>query len=987
MNEPLRSEIEEAFAAALEMSEPEQEAFLAREYARQPELRAEVESLLRAYRSAGAFLEPIAPHGVLTSSAKILPPLPATIGRYRILRLLGEGGMGAVYEAEQEQPRRTVALKVIKPGLASAELVRRFEQESQVLGSLQHPGIAQVYEAGCADSGFGPQPYFAMELISGESLLAYAEAHQLKVRQRLELMTKVGEAVHHAHQRGIIHRDLKPGNILVDESGQPKILDFGVARVTNSDAHATRQTDLGQLVGTVAYMSPEQVLADPLELDTRSDVYALGVILFELLAGRLPYKISRELHEAARTIREEDPAALGSISRTYRGDIETIVGKAIEKEKVRRYSSAAELVSDIQRYLRDEPIGARRPSAIYQLQKFARRHRTLVVGAASVFAVLIAGIVTSTWEAALARRAEQTATAERNRAVVEKERADKESAAAKAVNDFLQNDLLAQASASAQARPNTMPDPDLKVRTALDRAAERITGKFDKQPLIEASIRQTIGRTYKDLGLYPDARRQMERALELQRPVLGEEHPSSLDTINAIAELCLDQGKYEEAEPLFINTLEIRRRVLGEEHPDTLSTMNGLAALYFNRGKSAQAEALYVKVLSVQQRVLGERHPQSLLTMNNLARLYLDQGKYAQTEPLFARVLENRRRVLGEEHPDTLLSKDNLARLYLNQGKYALAEPLFVTILTVRRRVLGEEHPDTFISMNNLAVLYRKEGKLVQAESLLSNGLELQRRRLGEENPDTLLMMNNLARVYLDQGRYPQAETLFTRVLKVQRRTLGETHPDTLIMMRNLARLYHYEGRSLRAETLLTKVLQLQRGLLGADHPDTLTSMTNLARVYLDQNKYEEAEPLYARALEVRRRVLGPEHRDTTSVLASLGEIRLRQQKYADAELFLRDALKSENKNSPDAWERYNTQSLLGVSLAAQERFAEAEPLLLSGYEGLIQRKSAIPWEMRPIVAQAGERIVLCYQRWDQPEKAAEWREKLGATSSANHLP
>ena len=247
--------------------------------------------------------------------------LPSTIGSYRILRLLGEGGMGIVYEAEQEHPRRTVALKVIRSGLADAKLVRRFEQESLVLGRLQHPGIAQIYEAGTADTGFGPQPYFAMEYVQGESLLQYAKTHQLGIRQRLEVMGRICEAVHHAHQRGIIHRDLKPGNILVDETGQPKILDFGVARATDSDARASRQTDLGQLVGTLAYMSPEQVLAESPELDTRSDVYSLGVVMYELLSGQLPYRVSPRLHEAVRTIREEEPRALSTLDRSYRGDI------------------------------------------------------------------------------------------------------------------------------------------------------------------------------------------------------------------------------------------------------------------------------------------------------------------------------------------------------------------------------------------------------------------------------------------------------------------------------------------------------------------------------------------------------------------------------------------------------------------------------------------------------------------------------------------
>ncbi|HTG73307.1 MAG TPA: serine/threonine-protein kinase, partial [Terriglobia bacterium] len=381
------------------------------------------------------------------------------VGRYRIVRIIGEGGMGAVYEAEQELPRRTVALKVIKPGLSSPQLLRRFEQESQALGRLQHVGIAQIYEAGTADTGFGPQPYFAMEFIRGKTLLEYANERKLSYHDRMNIMAKVSEAVHHAHQRGLIHRDLKPGNILVDEAGQPKILDFGVARATDGDAQATMQTDVGQLVGTLAYMSPEQVSADPLELDTRSDVYALGVILYELLAGRMPYTISKKLHETIEAIREHDAARLSSVNRNYRGDIETIVAKALEKDKTRRYGSAAELSADIGRYLKDEPIIARPPSAAYQLQKFAQRHTGLVAGIIAAVVVLIAGVVISTWQASVARRerdrarvaeqaarsaetqatneqnravaAEGQARQERDRAVTEQQRADTEAAIAR----------------------------------------------------------------------------------------------------------------------------------------------------------------------------------------------------------------------------------------------------------------------------------------------------------------------------------------------------------------------------------------------------------------------------------------------------------------------------------------------------------------------------------------------------------------------------
>jgi len=314
---------------------------------------------------------------------------PESIGRYRILRVIGEGGMGIVYEAEQEHPRRTVALKIVRHGISSPELVRRFEQESSALGRLQHPGIAQIYEAGTVDTGFGPQPYFAMELIRGLPPREFAELHHLDTRQRIEIMVRICDAVHHAHQRGLIHRDLKPANILVDDAGQPKILDFGVVRVTDSDTRSTIETDIGQLIGTLAYMSPEQALADPLELDTRTDVYALGIVLYELLTGKLPYTVSGKIHEAIQAIRDEDPARISSVDRAYRGDIETIVGKALEKDKTRRYESASGMAADLQHYLRSEPIAARAPSMTYQLRMLVRRKKSLVALVAGVLVLWI----------------------------------------------------------------------------------------------------------------------------------------------------------------------------------------------------------------------------------------------------------------------------------------------------------------------------------------------------------------------------------------------------------------------------------------------------------------------------------------------------------------------------------------------------------------------------------------------------------------------
>ena len=776
---------------------------------------------------------PLDPDATLASlgpqPATVAAKVPSTIGSYRIIRLLGEGGMGAVYEAEQDQPRRRVALKVIKSGWADRELLRRFELESQTLGRLHHPGIAQIYEAGAAETSFGSQPFFAMEIIHGKPLIEYAEAKHLNTRQRLALMIQICEAVEHAHQRGIIHRDLKPGNILMEENGQPKILDFGLARVTDGDMQATRQTDMGQLLGTLAYMSPEQVTADPLALDTRSDVYALGVILYELLAGRLPYELSRHVYEVVRTIQQVDPKPLSSINRAYRGDIETIAARALEKDKTRRYGSAAELAADIRRYLEDRPIAAKPASTSYQLRKFARRNKVLVTGTFAVFLTLIVGVVVSTWQAVRARRAEV--------------RAQAETATAQAVVDFLQNDLLAQASANKQAGPKTKPDPDLKVRTALDRAAERIEGKFAKQPEVEAEIRQTIGQTYYDLGLYPEGRKQLEQALLLRRRVLGPDNPKTIETMLSLGLTALMQDKYAEAEEIDNRALEISRRVLGPENPVTLKCTSAVVKLYLAQHKAAQTEALAKQALEISRRVLGPEHPDTLYAAGNLAASYAGQGKYAQDAALLAPVLEISRRVLGPEHPETLNYMRGLSYAYLMQGKEALADEMDQQLLQILRRDLGPEHPATLTALYNVTAGDLREGKNAEAEELARDALEIKRRIFGPEDRRTLNSMRQLAEAYQGQGRYAEAEELDAKVLEIGRRLQGP-EDRTLDTMDDLADVYRLEGKYAQAEALYSQTLDIQRRVLGADNPATFSAGEQMAITLSYDKQFARAEAL-----------------------------------------------------------------------------------------------------------------------------------------------
>jgi predicted Ser/Thr protein kinase len=541
------------------------------------------------------------------------PMHPASIGRYRIIRLLGEGGMGAVYEAEQDQPRRRVALKMIRSGWASPEMLRRFELEFQVLGRLHHPGIAQIYDAGAIETRFGAQPFFAMEMIHGKPLIEYSNDKALTLRERLALIIRICEAVEHAHQCGIIHRDLKPGNILVDETGQPKILDFGLARLTESDVQATRQTDMGQILGTLPYMSPEQVLADPLALDTRSDVYALGVIFYELLAGKLPYELSRQLHEAVLTIQQVDPMPLSLVDRTYRGDIETIATKALEKDKARRYGSAAELAADLKRYLEDRPISAKPSSTGYQLKKFARRNKALVGGVAAVSLALIAGAVVSTLEAVRARRAERVALEQRD--VAEKNRAEATKQAQLALNTIYQvvtetDSKLAPIAGTGALRhellEGAMKNLDEISRTTANSAAADRTMGLALQRM--ALFYEQVGATEKEAEI-------LNRSLQIFERIMKQEPDNDWAAFDAgISYDSLGEiGRETEPDPsktfgYYQKAVEIRKRLAGEAHQNEPSKFKRLKSLAVSNIKLA---ALALEVHNPSQSVEYAQQAQS----------------------------------------------------------------------------------------------------------------------------------------------------------------------------------------------------------------------------------------------------------------------------------------------------------------------------------------------------------------------------------------
>ena len=1011
---------ETLFHEALAIAPADRAAFLDAACLNQPALRQAVEALLAAHVASASLLDQPAVDPNLTG-AYTPPPGGATgvhvpqeaqpgyviAGRYTLEQKIGEGGMGEVWVAKQTEPvKRKVALKLIKAGMDSKAVLQRFEAERQALALMDHPNIAKVLDGGLTQDR---HPFFVMELVNGLPLSKFCDEAKLTPQERLELFVPICQAVQHAHQKGIIHRDLKPGNILVtliDGKPIPKVIDFGVAKATAGKlTDESLSTNFGAVVGTLEYMAPEQAGYSGEDIDTRADIYSLGVILYEMLTGLRPLDSKRlkkaALTEMIRIIREEEPSkpstrlstdkslpSLAALRQTepkklmalLRGELDWVVMKCLEKQRERRYETANGLARDIQRYLADEVVEARPPSFGYRAGKLLRRHRGSVVTVGLVLLTLLAGIAGTTWgmfqeaeraegertakhEAMVAAAAEKKANAEAHRRLRQVEKGSA---------------LLASVFSDVDPRSEDKEGKPLRVLLGdrLTNAAEQLEGEAVGDPLLVAGLQNRLGESLLNLGLADRAIPLFTKAWTTRTTHLGPNHVDTLESMGNLAVGYRVAGQLDRAVRLQEENLQLRKAHLSATHPDTLGSMNNLAVSYRLAGRLDLALPLHEETLKLRQTYLGTDHPDTLVSMNSLASGYKAVGQLDRAISLYEETLKLRKAKLGDHHTDTLNSMNNLATAYQDASQVDQALALYEATLQLRKTHLGTDHPDTLRSMNNLAEGYRVSGKLDLAVSLHEETLKARKTRLPADHPEIFNSMNNLALAYQAIGKLDLALPLYEEAVKLQKAQLGVDHPRTLTSINNLALGYEAIGKP---ELAIKCFQEAASGIEQRQfrHPDAGRIITNLINCQMRLKQFDQAETWRRRWLAVVKMQAGVDSLPYATELAALGAILLPQQKWTEAEAVLRASLAIAAQKAPKAWLTSYARSLLGGALLGQKKYADAEPLLLAGYEGMKQLQSKIPPQGKIRLIEALERLVQLYDVMGKKDELAKWQIEL----------
>jgi|GEM_PF-934878 len=859
----------------------EQAEHLDRACSGKPELRKRVESLLKAHVDSEGFLGETA--ASITMCTNQEPPaddeihIPKMIGMYEVVRVLGRGGFGTVYLCKQREPiERQLAVKVLHAGMDTRLVLRRFEEERILLAKMDHPGIARVLDAGKTQEG---QPYIAMEYVDGEMITAYCNSRRLDLRARLAIFSQACQAVGHAHQKMVIHRDVKPSNVLVTEvDGKPivKVIDFGISKAMDA-----RDDDLSehepitrtmQLVGTPQYMSPEQASTEKTDFDTRSDVYSLGVMLYELTTGVLPFD-SKKLRSASvgqleQMIRDTDPqrpstrvaklensladsvstqraSSISSISRELKGEIDWIITKAMEKKRDRRYSAVAELGADIERYLNGRVVQARPPSSAYTLRKLIARNKAWSIAALLVVSSLV---VLTTMSVVSAKRI-RSANTQMTSAMATQEQ----------VLRFTEEMLRGIDPAVARGQDTVL------FREILDSASERINNEITESPEVEVRVRILVGELYRTIGLYDEAIEHFRRAAAIALESFGARHIQTIEARSSLGIVYVELSDYDRALAVLELVYEDARETLGEDHLDTLVVLSNLSTVYGYLENREMAVHAGERLLASRMRVLGDDHNDTMATRNNLAMSLKAMGEYDRSKSMLERVLAHQLEHLGEDHPTTLKTRTNIAQVYHELEMYDQAVAMNKAVLDQKRSVLGDTHPSVLVSMVNLGVAYEKAGDLSLAHEHLSSALQISIDTLGEQHQYSLIIKNNLASYYARNGDFEKAFVLAQASLDGLKTNLGNDHPMVIQSKTNLADI----------------LISMER------YRDSLALLTELQEQALEL--YEDNDPRFGKLNEIlgfAQRGLG-NNADAIVHLEAAAEI-YRSQHGEDSEQYLR---------------------------------------------------------------------------------------------------
>jgi serine/threonine protein kinase/Tfp pilus assembly protein PilF len=869
------------------------------------------------------------PQGQPTVPAQMLLEQPGgQIDRYKLLSILGEGGMGIVYLAEQEHPvKRQVALKVIKPGMDSKRVLARFDAEQQALALMEHPHVARVHDAGSTPSG---RPYFVMEYVKGVPITEYCDRHRLTIEERLRLFLHVCEAVQHAHQKGIIHRDIKPSNILVtieDEEAVPKVIDFGVARAISQPlTERTLYTEQGQLVGTPEYMSPEQADLNNQDIDTRTDVYSLGVVLYQLVAGVLPFDphTLREhgIDGARKVICEQDPQTpstrlnrtsvedstksaqlrrtnLRQLQRRLRGDLDWITLKAMEKDRARRYAYAGELAADIRRHLDHEAVTAGRPSLAYKARKFVRRNRALVSGFAAVLAVLLAGIIVSLAFAVRAERARHEATA---------------------IAEFLHEDVFETFDGWDRG------GQQITIKEFLDAASQKVSSKFGDMPLQEASIRKTLGDLYLKVSAFEEAENHLRRSLEIFTGQVGGNDVRTIEVVDLLGQMYWHRWQYPEAEKYLSEVLPSKRRLLGADHPETLETMGWLGWACYGNGNPKNAEEFLTEAYTTAQRTLGDKDRITVECMLYYGCALVLRGRYGEAERILSGALKLSQGVLSPAHPFVAFPTALLGRLYSRAGRYREAEELLSNALAVSREAWGENSGGTFHNVAALAENYARQGLIDDAEKLMLDAVGVGEEPDGPQREISIQNLTYLGFFYLWQKNYDEAERWASKALKASLESNGEGHPITFLPRMALGMMYREQGQYDDAETQFTKLLPISESDITDENVHVANTMHQLAALYQQQGRYAEAEKLHLGVLKIRRNLLVDNHPHTLGTIRGLIALCTAWGKPQEARKWFSE-LKTAYANQSAAHQYTRAKGSVNYNIATEAYALTAQPL------------------------------------------------------------